>query len=169
MNLTGHYVVQHVLPAMCELLPGQMRGRPGLAMVVAIALQESDFRARRQYGNGPARGFWQFEPVAVRAVLRHHTTYIAAANLLTLLGYEGQSPEAVHAAIEHNDVLAAGFARLLLYSDPRLPPQSADGSVDGWLQYLACWRPGKPHQDRWASNFQEAWSIDWAAVGMGMR
>lgn len=177
MNVTGHYVVEHVLPAMCELLPGQMRGRPGLAMLVAIGLQESDgFRARRQYAGGPARGFWQFEINGVRAVLRHHASAVAAANLLAVLGYRDHAPNVVHDALEHNDVLAAGFARLLLYTDARLPPQSADGEADGWQQYIACWRPGKPHPDKWAGNFSEAWSIDYAqgrdgiagrVVGMG--
>lgn len=48
---------------------------------------------------------------------------------------------AVHPALEVDDVLAAGFARLLLWTDPhRLP---AVGDVEGaWQLYLRTWRPG---------------------------
>ena len=47
----------------------------------------------------------------------------------------------VHAALEHDDVLAAAFARLLLWTDPKSLPalNDADGA---WQLYLRTWRPG---------------------------
>ena len=47
------------------------------------------------------------------------------------------------AALEHDDVLAAAFGRLLLWTDPRAPPAVGDES-GAWALYLRCWRPGKP-------------------------
>ncbi len=44
----------------------------GRLMLLAIGLQESRFEHRRQLGNGPARGFWQFEAGGgVKGVMTH--------------------------------------------------------------------------------------------------
>ena len=154
MNATGLYVVAHVYPIVGALLP-QMASREAFALLTAIALQESKFRARRQYGNGPARGFWQFELGGVEGVLEHPATRDTARGVLEVLGYPADE-RAIHLAIEHSDILAACFARLLLWTDPRALPGPGRGP-DGWLQYLACWRPGKPHAATWAQNFADGW------------
>ena len=154
MNATGLYVVGHVFPIVAALLP-QMASREAFALLAAIALQESKFRARRQYGNGPARGFWQFELGGVEAVLEHLASRDAARGVCDVLGYPADE-RAIHLALEHSDVLAACFARLLLWTDPRALPGPERGP-DAWLQYLACWRPGKPHAATVAQCFSDGW------------
>ncbi|MNL86831.1 hypothetical protein D3C87_2157110 [compost metagenome] len=45
-------------------------------------------------------------------------------------------------------MLAAGVARLLLWTDPKTLPSIGD--VDAaWALYLRTWRPGKPHPQTW--------------------
>ena len=119
---------------------------------LAMGLQESRFEHRVQI-NGPARGFWQFETAGVTGVLRHEASRDAAREVLARLAYADTSPQKIHAALEHNDVLAACFARLLLWTDARPLPTTA---TDGWAQYLATWRPGKPHPNTWALFFEAA-------------
>lgn len=48
---------------------------------------------------------------------------------------------AIWSAIEHNDILAAGLARLLLYTDP-LPLPPLGDAESAWALYLRTWRPG---------------------------
>ena len=87
--------------------------------ILAMGLQESRFQFRRQMGNGPAMGFWQFERGGgVKGVLQHPAS---KAKALALCEACGVAPDAMAAwqALENDDVLAAGFARLLLYTDPR--------------------------------------------------
>lgn len=120
-------------------------------MLVAIAYQESGLRHRKQV-RGPARGWWQFEVNGVIGVVAHHATSRYAAECCNDLGYEDATPAELQEAIEHNDVLAAVFARLNLYW---LPQPMADSEQEGWLQYKAAWNPGKPHPERWT----ESWTI----------
>ncbi|WP_447751835.1 hypothetical protein [Pseudomonas nicosulfuronedens] len=47
------------------------------------------------------------------------------------------------AAIEHDDILAACMARLLLFTDPARLPALGDES-GAWDMYLRVWHPGKP-------------------------
>jgi hypothetical protein len=64
-------------------------------------------------------------------------------------------PDSIHRALEIDDVLAAGVARLLLFTDPlRLPrTDDADGA---WGLYLRTWNPGKPRPDTWPANHRLA-------------
>lgn len=123
--------------------------------MLAIGLQESRFQYRRQMGMGPATGFWQFERGGgVKGVLNHPASKAKAAVLCKARGVAAE-PMAAWAALETDDVLAAGFARLLLVTDPRALPDVTD-SVGAWECYIRNWRPGKPHIETWLKFHQQA-------------
>jgi len=69
--------------------------------------------------------------------------------------------------IGFDDVLAAGLARLLLWSDPRRLP--AVGDEEGsWALYLRTWRPGA--YDRGTPSQRNALRAKWASnYGAAMR
>lgn len=147
----------YVIPAAYALLPPAMNSREATALLLAIALQESECCARRQHEGGPARGFWQFEKSGVVGVLRHHATKDVIAKVCEALVYPADAG-ACYAAIEHNDTLAAAFARCLLYTLPSALPTRTDPHA-GWLQYLEAWRPGVPRPDTWDAHYARAWSL----------
>lgn len=124
-------------------------------MMLAIGLQESRFTHRRQMGSGPATGFWQFERGGgVKGVLRHATSKARAERLCKARGVAAEPMDA-WAALETDDVLAAGFARLLLLTDPRALPDVSN-SVGAWDCYIRNWRPGKPHIETWTKFHKQA-------------
>lgn len=144
------------------LLPAKMDTPAARVMLLAIGLQESRFEHRRQLvGNpprptGPAKSFWQAEQGGgmVHGVRLHTATRAAAAALYQARGVPARDA-AIWDAIENDDVLAAGLARLLLWSDPKTLP--AIGDADGaWSLYLRTWRPGKPHPQTWLDLYRQA-------------
>jgi len=138
-----------------DLLSPRMDSPEARVLLRAIGFQESGFKSRRQYGNGPARGYWQFEAGGgVIGVLSHHSTATRARIVCSLRGVMPIVPD-VHAALEFDDVLAAAFARLLLWTD-RAPLPALGDQAGAWEYYLRTWRPGKPHADRWADNYARA-------------
>ena len=126
-------------------------------------LQESAAKHRFQLGRDGkpvtnlARGWWQFEKWGGHAgVLRHSSTGPYAMRLAEELGFD-PTIEACWDALPYSELLAAGFARLLLWSDHRPLPAAIPANEDaGWDYYLRNWRPGKPHRDRWTANWSEA-------------
>ncbi len=136
------------------ILPPSMSTKKALVMMLAIGLQESRFKHRRQI-NGPARGFWQFERGGgVSGVLRHEASRKHALGVCDIRDVS-PVPSKVYARLEHDDVLAAAFARLLLWTDPQPLPEIGD--VQGaWDLYLRVWRPGKPHPETWAEFYSRA-------------
>jgi len=147
----------YTLPAAFALLPGVMDSPEARALLLAIGLQESGFRARRQYGSGPARGLWQFEATAATEVLTHPASSRHAEHLCAELLYPATAI-ACYPALEHADVLACGFARLLLWTLPeRLAGRGAPDRA--WTQYRAAWRPGQPHREAWDAHVARAWAL----------
>ena len=143
---------QILIPAALNLLPERMRGPSACRILAAIGYQESDWEHRRQLGNGPARGWWQFEPIGVAEVFRHPATRDYARNLAETLRYQ-PDPEVVYHAIADSDLLACGVARLALWRHPHPMPTRQH---DSWDAYLDIWRPGKPRPDRWPSIWRQA-------------
>ena len=136
------------------LLPERMDSPEARVMLAAIGLQESRFTHRRQI-RGPARGFWQFERGGgVFGVLNHRASKAHAVILCRARSVGTDSME-VYQTLEHDDVLAAGFARLLLWTDPHVLPNLGD--VQGaWDLYMRTWRPGKPHRHTWDALYAQA-------------
>lgn len=147
----------HIVPAAYSVLPKEMRSDRATAMLLSIGLQESRFTHRVQIG-GPANGFFMFEAGGgVHGVLTHPATQKHARMALVMLCYPASmTTTAIHAALEHNDVLAAVFARLLLWTVPAALPGQHEPEK-AWSQYLDSWRPGRPHPLAWPENYAVAW------------
>lgn len=145
-------------------LPVKMAGRPARLMLLAIHLQEDPQQLRRQMGNGPAKSLWQGEKTGgmCSGVFNHPATKRHAQNLASLRGVAGGA-EAVWNAIETDDVLAAGLARLLLWSDPSPMPQPGEVR-EAWTLYLATWRPGAYHNGTPAKQqaLYTKWQLNYA-------
>lgn len=136
------------------------------AMMLAIGLQESEFKYRGQVTDerpwwenlmSPAAGFWQFERIGIAGVLEHPASRQEAKLVLRALSYP-EDVTVIWRALRHNDVLAYAFARLALFRVPEALP-GEDDVDEGWEQYLEVWRPGKPHPEKWFDNFYRAWEI----------
>lgn len=132
-------------PLFQAVLPPMFDTPEARVLLLAIGLQESRFEHRVQVvsggGEGPARGYWQFERGGgVRGVLEHPASAKWAAHVCQV---RDVAPEAgaVHRALATDDILAAGFARLLLFTDPKPLPDFGDAER-ALAYYLRTWRPG---------------------------
>lgn len=130
-----------------EILPEKMAGSRAVVALLAIGLQESRLTDRRQMvgspprPTGPAAGLWQFEQSGgVAGVLTHPSTKWHALDVCAARGVES-SAAAVWKSIQTDDVLAACFARLLLWTDPK--PLPAETNTEACFElYRRVWRPG---------------------------
>lgn len=161
------FISQIVNPAL-ELLPERMTSDAARVMLCAIALQESRLSHRwqvidlkRPEVKGPARGLLQFEKGGgVRGVLNHASSRLHAAKLCQDRGVAA-TETAVFDRLDEDDVLAAGFGRMLLWTDPKALPEIGDEEA-AWQTYLFNWRPGAAKRQydelraKWARNYAVA-------------
>jgi len=153
--LAREFIKDAIVPALA-ILPPAMDTPQARLMILAICLQESGLIHRRQLGNGPARGYPQFElgtrqsRGGVWGVYLHDSSRFWLDRLCASRGVQFL-PEAIWRQMEKDDVLAAGVARLLLFTDPRRLP-AMDDPDGAWGLYLRTWRPGKPRPAEWPGN-----------------
>ena len=153
MNLD---IIGTIIEPASKLLP-HMDSPKARILTLAIGFQESRFEHRRQI-DGPARGFWQFEQGGgVKGVLTHKASAYDAVKVCYARGV-GSSTKDVYERLEHDDILACCFARLLLWTDHR--PLPMIGDVEGsWDYYIRNWQPGKPHRKTWDDMYQRAHNL----------
>lgn len=151
-------VLDAIRTALTEHLPARMDTVAARLMMLAIQKQEDPEERRYQVVNrtaatsqenvvgpktakGPARGLWQFEQGGgVKGVMMNAGTDAYALTICESFNIPFRR-ELVWSSLEGNDVLAACFARLLLWSDPQKMPWITD--ADGAFNlYLRTWRPG---------------------------
>lgn len=153
--------VTHAVSKALFMLPPAMTSPQARVMLFAIGLQESRFEHRFQVvqgkpgAKGPARGYWQFERGGgCKGVVIHPASRFWMANLCAARDVPFNAA-AIWNAIETDDVLAAGAARLLLFTSSKRLPSLTD--QDGaWAYYLELWRPGRPHSQTWPELWRAA-------------
>lgn len=145
-------IVDPGLALLAELVPAIPVSDQARVEVMAIAGQESDWRARRQIG-GPARSYWQFEKGGGVAGLFGSTPHQLAVVCAYLdIPFDATT---VFEAMAWNDRLSCCMARLLLWTDAA--PLPAVGDANGaWAYYQSNWRPGAPHPEVWPTNYKTA-------------
>lgn len=150
-----------------SLLPPSFDTKKARVMLLAIGMQESAFKYRRQMNDGPAASFWQFERGGgIFGCLRHSAS---APFVRAVCAERGVRPTTadIWTAMLTDDVLGAAMARLLLRTDPR-PLPSVDDAQGAWDYYERNWRPGKPHPETWPAYHETAarfvlFGDDWSA------
>ncbi|MDR3444691.1 MAG: hypothetical protein P4L97_05440 [Dyella sp.] len=147
-------LVQIIDPAL-HLLPPNLTSDQARVQTLAIFLQESGLKCRVQIG-GPAHGLAQFERGGVNGVLNHRASAALAKGLCAVRGVPALC-DAVYAALATDDVMAAGFARLLLLTDAAPLPALGD-PMAAWSYYQRNWRPGRPHPEAWPQHYATALS-----------
>ncbi len=90
-------------------------------------------------------------------MLEHPATRIVARELCATLDIE-PTIAGVYEAVAFNDILCAGFARLLLWTLPQALSGPNEPSA-GWDCYVDAWRPGTPRPETWEPFFAEAWEM----------
>lgn len=143
-----------ILPALEEADPIlKTKNRTEAAvLLLAIAIQESALRYRRQLGDGPARGLFQMEPgdLAMLSLVMKKNR-----ELRSIL--PTQDPKTMWAILEdpENDKYGVFIARAALKTDVNPLPKLGD--VDAaWDCYIKHWGPGKPRPEKWAMSYEAA-------------
>ena len=158
----NEFLTRIIRPGLATLwrLGGPEHDSRAECFLLAVAMQESNLRHRYQVLQtgrpGPARGWWQFERNGgVVGVCNHPRTRNLAASLCTEYAIRLNADD-IWRAIEGNDGMATGLARLLLWSDPFPIPVTADAAWEAYAKRL--WRPGKPHPDTWPAYWAVAYN-----------
>lgn len=145
-----------------SLLPSTWDTRAARVCHAAFGWQETKFLHRRQLVKrngvlveaGPACGFWQMEKTGgVSGVMNFGGLVTSKAMQVCNVRGVPWRRDDIWLALSQDDVLAAAFARLLMYTDAFKLPTTQE---DAWAMYLRVWRPGRPHPEFWPDAWRFA-------------
>lgn len=138
-----------------SLLPSTWDTQPARICHAAFGWQETKYLHRRQLVRrngalveaGPACGYWQMEKTGGVAGVMNFGGLVTskAMHVCNIRGVPWRRDD-ILLALSQDDVLAAAFARLLMYTDRGALPTT---QRDAWAMYRRVWRPGKPHPETW--------------------
>lgn len=150
--------------ALRELFPAAWNSIEARLLIGAIDMQETKFTTRRQIIRwasdgkpvfGPAVSFGQFEQGGgIKGVMTHPASSYYAKELCRLRGI-GIGARDVWVAMQTDDVLGYGFARLLLRTDPKPLPRIGDVAA-AYACYNELWRPGVKRPNDWPDSYAAA-------------
>lgn len=156
MSMLLDSITRSAIDPALSMLPSKMDSEDARVMLLATTLQEAEAVHRVQMGNGPAHGLWQFEEGgAVKGVMQHPASR-DLARVLCAARKTTFDRHAVWQKLAQDDILAAGFARLLLWTDAHKLPDADSSPEECWDYYFRNWRPGKPHPEKWPKNLAQA-------------
>lgn len=126
------------------------------ALLVAIAMQESKLRYRRQVPRGPAQSWWQIEPPTAVDCLRRCPPVRELWRELGLGLWLGDGPkdQGRIEGLAESELGACAVAAGILRLHPGALPW-IDEPEKAWRYYLAAWRPGKPRIEGWAAAHED--------------
>lgn len=153
-------IIRTAINPALALLPPHMDTPAARVEMLAIGLQESGFMNRYQlephHMKGPARGFWEMERGGgVHGVMSHPASQDQAERVCIARAVPFDSV-LIHARLETDDILAAAFARLLLWTDRDPLPGVDCAHEDAWRYYVSNWRPGHPRRETWDAYHTQA-------------
>lgn len=167
MDVSLKAVIRDYIKPAYALLPAAMESEKATVMLLTTGQQESKFEDTHQIVagkpgvKGPARGYWQFElgtaasRGGVWGVFLHEASRYWLKQLCDARGV-AFAPTTIWRALETDHVLAAGVARLLLFTDPKPLPEIGDSEAAWKLYAKRTWRPGKPHRETWDAYYDNA-------------
>lgn len=168
--MTPKQVFEEVLPQAYALLPNKpaISSPAASILLLATGLQESKFEHRRQMIKkdgrlqplGPAAGFWQFEDGKMGGIVHVMTMASTKADAERICRARGVpfNSKAIWEAFQHDDVLAACFARLNYWTRPEATPAPGNPQK-AWDMYVKTWHPGQPHRETWDGYYSQAMQV----------
>lgn len=135
-----------------SLLPSIPASESGVALLLAIAGQESNWSDVAQAGSGDALGPWQMQRNTCADILTNRATDAKAIVVCATLKVTPNA-SAVFDALLANSRLASAFARLDLWSDPAPLPVVGD-KQGAWDYYDRVWKPGVARPEAWSAVYE---------------
>lgn len=151
----NEFILYNNLRLIANIIGDHLLTNNSHALMLMIALQESNLMHRNQYPVAFAKGFWQFERSGCHGLWLHNESKPLLLAVANEIRYPLKTSIDLWEGVENNDTIAVAAARALLWTDPKPLPSMKD--IDKcWKYYINNWRPGKPDRDRWTSSYERA-------------
>ena len=153
--------IKSLIQSTCEGMGDKFASEDAITFIHEIGAVESGYKYLRQLGDGPARSFWQVEPLSAIDNLEHYLKHrkslmgeCAEASLVDLKHWQNNNDKLWADILEKNISAAIVHCRLKLWRIPKSLPNTLEGRAKQWKKYYNT-EQGKGTEEKYIDTVKE--------------
>ena len=153
--------IKSLIQSTCEGMGDIFDSEDAITLIHETGVVESGYKYLRQLGDGPARSFWQIEPLSAVDNLQHFLSYrkslmakCAEASMIDIKHWQNYNEKLWADILEKNIAAAIVHCRLKYWRVPMKMPNTLEGRAKYWKKYYNT-EQGKGTEEKYIDTVKE--------------
>ena len=153
--------IKSLIQSTCEGMGDIFASEDAITLIHETGVVESGYKYLRQLGDGPARSFWQIEPLSAVDNLQHYLKHrkslmgeCAEVSMVDLKHWQNNDERLWANILEKNIASAIVHCRLKYWRVPMKMPNTLEGRAKYWKKYYNT-EQGKGTEEKYIDTVKE--------------
>tara|TARA_R110000796_G_scaffold129022_3_gene244690 strand:- start:225 stop:710 length:486 start_codon:yes stop_codon:yes gene_type:complete len=153
--------IKSLIQSTCEGMGDKFASEDAITLIHETGVVESGYKYLRQLGDGPARSFWQTEPLTAISNLSDFLSYrkslmakCAEASMIDIKHWQNYNEKLWADILEKNIAAAIVHCRLKYWRVPMRMPNTLEGRAKYWKKYYNT-EQGKGTEEKYIDTVKE--------------
>ena len=134
--------IKSLIKSTCEGMGEKFASEDAITLIHETGVVESGYKYLRQLGDGPAKSFWQIEPLSAVDNLQHYLKHrkslmlrCAMVSMIDLKHWQNNDERLWSNILEKNISAAIVHCRIKYWRVPKPMPNTLEGRAKYWKKY----------------------------------
>ena len=134
--------IKSLIKSTCEGMGDKFASDDAITLIHETGLVESGYKYLRQLGDGPAKSFWQIEPLSAVDNLQHYLKHrkslmlrCAMVSMIDLKHWQNNDERLWANILEKNIAAGIVHCRIKYWRVPKPMPNTLEGRAKYWKKY----------------------------------
>jgi len=142
MEVISPTQIKSLIKSTCEGMGDKFASEDAITLIHETGLVESGYKYLRQLGDGPAKSFWQIEPLSAVDNLQHYLKHrkslmlrCAMVSMIDLKHWQNNDERLWANILEKNIAAGIVHCRIKYWRVPKPMPNTLEGRAKYWKKY----------------------------------
>jgi len=142
MEVISPTQIKSLIKSTCEGMGDKFASDDAITLIHETGLVESGYKYLRQLGDGPAKSFWQIEPLSAVDNLQHYLKHrkslmlrCAMVSMIDLKHWQNNDERLWANILEKNIAAGIVHCRIKYWRVPKPMPNTLEGRAKYWKKY----------------------------------
>ena len=153
--------IKSLIKSTCEGMGDKFASEDAITLIHETGVVESGYKYLRQLGDGPAKSFWQIEPLSAVDNLQHYLKHrkslmlrCAMVSMIDLKHWQNNDERLWSNILEKNISAAIVHCRIKYWRVPKSMPNTLEGRAKYWKKYYNT-DQGKGTEEKYIDTVKE--------------
>jgi len=161
MEVISPTQIKSLIKSTCEGMGDKFASEDAITLIHETGLVESGYKYLRQLGDGPAKSFWQIEPLSAVDNLQHYLKHrkslmlrCAMVSMIDLKHWQNNDERLWANILEKNTAAGIVHCRIKYWRVPKPMPNTLEGRAKYWKKYYNT-DQGKGTEEKYIDTVKE--------------